>query len=115
VSTHTDTHGAAALLQAEAGGYGVDVRRPGRGAAAALLRGAQELWDGIARRGYHGAVEIKMSKTLRLNTRVSVVGIERVGSEQLEEEDTCVCMRRRIHVLTIERVGSEQLDPGGRE
>jgi hypothetical protein len=42
------------------------VRRPGRGAAAALLRGAQELWDGIARRGYHGAVEIKMSKTLRL-------------------------------------------------
>ena len=116
MSTHTDTHdGAAALLQAEAEGYGVDVRRPGRGAAAALLRGAQELWDGIARRGYYGAVEIKMSKTLRLNTRVSVVGIERVGSEQLEEEDTCVCMRRRIHVLTIERVGSEQLDPGGRE
>jgi K+/H+ antiporter YhaU regulatory subunit KhtT len=25
-----------------------------------------------------------MSKTLRLNTRVSVVGIERVGSEQLD-------------------------------
>ena len=67
MSTHTDTHndGAAALLQAEAGGYDADVRRPGRRAAAALLRGAQELWDGIARGGYHGAVENKMSKTLR--------------------------------------------------
>ena len=65
---HTQTHtttASSALLQVDAGGYDADVRRPGRGAAAALLRGAQELWDGIAHGGYHGTVEIKMSKTLR--------------------------------------------------
>ena len=62
--THTTT-ASSALLQADAGGYDADERRPGREAAAALLRGAQELWHGIARGGYHGAVQIKMSKTLR--------------------------------------------------